>query len=94
MAAAISLCSVAQSLIGPLVPTAVNALAPDARRAAYMAASSVAIDLKDSLGPSIGTALYGLAPRLPWLAGIPLVALASLGLGVALGRARHRSQPA
>ncbi|MET3593255.1 MFS family permease [Mesorhizobium shonense] len=89
--AAVSLCSVAQMLVGPLVPTAVNAFAPPARRASYMAASSVAVDLKDSLGPSIGTALYALAPRLPWVAGIPLVAIASLGLGVAIGRARHAS---
>ncbi|WFP62934.1 MULTISPECIES: MFS transporter [unclassified Mesorhizobium] len=87
--AAVSLCSVAQMLVGPLVPTAVNALAPASRRASYMAASSVAVDLKDSLGPSIGTALYALAPRLPWATGIPLVAIASLGLGVAIGRARH-----
>jgi MFS transporter, DHA1 family, tetracycline resistance protein len=86
--AAVSLCSIAQMLTGPLVPTAVNALAPPTRRAAYMAASSVAVDLKDSLGPSIGTALYALAPRLPWIAGIPLVMLASLGLGAALGRTR------
>ncbi|TIT79545.1 MAG: MFS transporter [Mesorhizobium sp.] len=89
--AAVSLCSMAQMLVGPLVPTAVNALAPAARRASYMAASSVAVDLKDSLGPSIGTALYALAPRLPWAAGIPLVAIASVGLGVAIGRARQVS---
>jgi|GEM_PF-945842 len=90
---AVSLCSIAQMLVGPLVPTAVNALAPPARRASYMAASSVAVDLKDSLGPSIGTALYALAPRLPWIAGIPLVAIASLGLGAAIGPARHPSRP-
>lgn len=89
---AVSLCSIAQMLVGPLVPTAVNALAPPARRASYMAASSVAVDLKDSLGPSIGTALYALAPRLPWIAGIPLVAIASLGLGMAIGRARNPSR--
>ncbi|WP_250888716.1 MFS transporter [Mesorhizobium sp. dw_380] len=88
---AVSLCSIGQMLVGPLVPTAVNALAPPARRASYMAASSVAVDLKDSLGPSIGTALYALAPRLPWIAGIPLVAIASLGLGAAIGRARRAS---
>lgn len=88
---AVSLCSIAQMLVGPMVPTAVNALAPPARRASYMAASSVAVDLKDSLGPSIGTALYALAPRLPWIVGIPLVAIASLGLGAAIGRA---SRPA
>jgi MFS transporter, DHA1 family, tetracycline resistance protein len=84
---AVSLFSVGQMLTGPLLPTAVNALAPQARRAAYMAASSVANDLKDSLGPSLGTALYAIAPRLPWIAGIPLVALASLGsLGITIGR--------
>ncbi|MBW8907856.1 MAG: MFS transporter, partial [Mesorhizobium sp.] len=93
LVAAVSLCAVAQMLVGPLVPTAVNALAPSARRASYMAASSVAVDLKDSLGPSIGTALYALAPRLPWVAGIPLVAIASLGLGAAIGRARNPSRP-
>ena len=87
--AAVSLCSVAQMLVAPLVPTAVNALAPQARRASYMAASSVAVDLKDSLGPALGTALYALAPRFPWIAGIPLVAVASLGLGAAIARARH-----
>lgn len=86
--AAVSLCAVAQMLVGPLVPSAVNALAPPARRASYMAASSVAVDLKDSLGPSIGTALYALAPRLPWIAGIPLMAIASIGLGAAIGQAR------
>lgn len=91
--AAVSLCAVGQMLVGPLVPTAVNALAPSARRASYMAASSVAVDLKDSLGPSIGTALYALAPRLPWIAGVPLVAIASLGLGAAIGRARNPSSP-
>ena len=91
--AAVSLCAVGQMLVGPLVPTAVNALAPASRRASYMAASSVAVDLKDSLGPSIGTALYALAPRLPWIAGIPLVAIASLGLGAAIGHARNPSGP-
>lgn len=90
---AVSLCSIAQMLVGPLVPTAVNALAPPARRASYMAASSVAVDLKDSLGPSIGTALYALGPRLPWIVGIPLVAIASLGLGAAIGLARNPSRP-
>jgi MFS transporter, DHA1 family, tetracycline resistance protein len=89
---AVSLFSVGQMLTGPLLPTAINALAPQARRASYMAASSIPIDLKDSLGPSLGTALYAIAPRLPWIAGIPLVALASLGgLGVTIGRTRRPS---
>jgi MFS family permease len=83
---AVSLFSIGQMLAGPLVPTAVNRLAPQGRRASYMAASSVAIDLKDSLGPSLGTALYAIATRLPWIAGMPLVVLASVGLGITIGR--------
>jgi MFS family permease len=89
---AVSLCACAQMLIGPLVPTAVNALAPPARRATYMAATSVVADLQDSLGPSLGTALYALGSRLPWIVGIPLVAVAALGLGASLSRAQGRSQ--
>ncbi|RUU11013.1 hypothetical protein EOD23_11645 [Mesorhizobium sp. USDA-HM6] len=42
-------------------------------------------------GFSTGTALYVLAPRLPWVAGIPLVAIASLGLGTAIRRTRNPS---
>lgn len=84
---AVSLCFIAQMLVGPLVPTAITALAPDGKRASYMAAASVANDLKDTLGPSFGTALYALAPRLPWIVGIPLVALASFGLGLSLRKA-------
>ncbi|KAB0679139.1 MFS transporter [Aureimonas leprariae] len=83
---AVTLFAIAQMLTGPLVPTAVSALAPRPQRATYMAAASVANDLKDSLGPAAGTALYALAARLPWLLGIPLVAVASLGLGAAIGR--------
>ncbi len=90
---AVTLCSFAQMLVGPLVPTTVHALAPATRRASYMAASSVAVDLKDSLGPSLGTALYALAPRLPWIVGIPLVALASLELGLAMGRNNQTPGP-
>jgi len=81
---AVSLFSVAEMLIGPLVPTAVNQLAPPGRRATYMAATSVANDLKDSLGPAIGTALYALSARLPWIAAIPLAAIAAVGLGGSL----------
>ena len=88
LVAAVSLGAVTQMLTRPVVPIAVNALAPPTQRASYMAASSVAIDLKDSAGPAIGTALYALAPRLPWIAGIPLVAAASIGLGAALSRKR------
>jgi hypothetical protein len=41
------------------------------------------------------TALYAIAPRLPWSAGIPLVALASLGgLGVTIESNNLSSTPA
>ncbi|KUM28341.1 hypothetical protein AU467_12755 [Mesorhizobium loti] len=42
-------------------------------------------------GFAIGTVLSALASRLPWVAGIPLVAIASLGLGAAIGRTRGPS---
>lgn len=78
---ALGLVSMAHMLVGPLVPTAVSALSPPHRRASYMSASSVAVDLKDSLAPAMGTALYALAPALPWLIGMPVVMAAALGLG-------------
>lgn len=81
---AVSLFSIAEMLIGPLVPTAVNQFAPPGRRATYMAATSVANDLKDSLGPATGTALYAVSARLPWIAAIPLAGFAAIGLGRAL----------
>lgn len=81
---AVSLCALAQMLTRPIVPAAISGFAPAAQRTSYMAASSVAVDLKDSLGPAIGTALYALAPRLPWIAGIPLVVAASFGLSTAV----------
>jgi DHA1 family tetracycline resistance protein-like MFS transporter len=84
--AAVGLFSMAEMLIGPLVPTAVNELAPPGRRATYMAATSVANDLKDSLGPATGTALYALSARLPWIAAIPIAGIAAIGLGISLLR--------
>jgi MFS family permease len=89
----VTLCALAQMFMGPLIPLTLSALAPLSRRASYMAASSVAVDLKDTLGPSLGTLLYAVAPRLPWIAGIPVVALASLGLGVEMRRNRTAVQP-
>ncbi|WBO23207.1 MFS transporter [Sphingomonas abietis] len=83
---ALTLFAFADMLVGPLVPTAVSQLAPPRRRASYMAATSVANDLKDSLGPATGTALYALSARLPWIVGIPLAAIAAIGLGGALVR--------
>jgi MFS family permease len=71
----------------PLIPSAVNALAAPKTRATYMAAVSVANDLKDTLGPASGTALFAVAASLPWVMGIPLVGAAAVGLGAALSRA-------
>ena len=39
--------SFAEMLVGPLIPTTVNALAPTHAKASYMAATSVASDLKE-----------------------------------------------
>lgn len=78
--------SVADMLSGSLIPTAVNELASSNTRATYMAAVSVANDLKDTLGPASGTMLFALASPLPWIAGIPLVGLAAVGLASSLKR--------
>lgn len=85
--AALGLACLAQMLVGPLVPTAVSALSPAHQRASYMAASSVSVDLKDSLAPAIGTALYAVCPVLPWLVGMPIAMAAAMGIGrmVAIG---------
>ncbi|MDX8468206.1 hypothetical protein RFM26_21135 [Mesorhizobium sp. VK23B] len=42
-------------------------------------------------GFAIGSALHALAPRLPWVAGIPLVAIACLGFGTVIGKTRDPS---
>jgi MFS family permease len=76
--------SLADMLSGPLIPSAVNALAAPKTRATYMAAVSVANDLKDTVGPATGTLLFAVAASLPWMAGIPLVGMAALGLASAL----------
>jgi MFS family permease len=72
--------STADMFCGPLIPSAVNELAAPKTRATYMAAVSVANDLKDTLGPASGTMLFAVAASLPWVAGIPLVGVAALGL--------------
>jgi MFS transporter, DHA1 family, tetracycline resistance protein len=84
--ASVTLLSLAQVLLGPLVPVAVNALAPPSARASYMAAVSTANDLRDSAGPASGMYLYSLAPRLPWLLGMPIALLAALALAITIRR--------
>ena len=78
--------SAADTLCGPLIPSAVNELAAPKTRATYMAAVSMANDLKDTVGPASGTMLFAVAASLPWVAGIPLVGVAAWGLASALSR--------
>jgi hypothetical protein len=78
--------AVADMFCGPLIPSAVNELAAPKTRATYMAAVSVANDLKDTVGPASGTMLFAVAASLPWVMGIPLVGVAALGLALALSR--------
>lgn len=84
MILAVTLHATAEMLTGPLIPVAIGRLAAPRRRAGYMAAASTAADLRDSFGPFTGTVLYAAAPTLPWLAGVPLAAVAALGLGHAV----------
>ena len=77
---AVTLFSLADMLVGPLIPTVVNALAPPDTKATYQAASAVTSDLRDSLGPATGTTLYAFGMRLPWLIGIPVTAVAAWAL--------------
>ncbi|WP_213948218.1 MFS transporter [Luteibacter sp. dw_328] len=87
LVAAMACFSMADIFCGPLIPSAVNELAAPKTRATYMAAVSVANDLKDTVGPASGTMLFSVAATLPWVIGIPLVGAAALGLASALSRA-------
>lgn len=78
--------SLSQMMVGPLMPAAVSQLAPVRLRATYMAALSVVSDLRDSVGPATGTALFAVAYSLPWMLGIPVVVVAALGLGISLSK--------
>ena len=91
MVCGVTLLSVAQMLLGPLVPAAVNELAPPSRRATYMAAVSVMADVKDTVGPAAGTSLYAVSARLPWLVGIPVALGSALALAAGLRR-RERQE--
>ena len=83
--------ALSRMLVGPLTQTIVTELAPDHARATYMAAFAVIGDLKDAVGPAIGTYLYAMAVTLPWLVGLPAAALAALALAVATRRHESRS---
>jgi MFS transporter, DHA1 family, tetracycline resistance protein len=87
--ASVTLLSLAQVLFGPLVPVAVNAMAPPSARASYMAAISSVNDLKDTAGPASGMYLYAVSARLPWLLGMPIALLAALALAVTIRRSER-----
>lgn len=80
--------SLAEMLFGPLIPSAVNTMATDANRATYMAAVSVTNDIKDTLGPATGTALFALSASLPWAGGMVIAMLAAVGLAASVKAAR------
>ncbi|MET0254458.1 MAG: MFS transporter [Luteibacter sp.] len=90
MIVAMTAFSLADMLFGPLIPAAVNAMATDANRATYMAAVSVTNDIKDTLGPATGTALFALSMSLPWIGGAALAAFAAAGLAASMRAAPTR----
>jgi DHA1 family tetracycline resistance protein-like MFS transporter len=77
-------------LLRPLVQALVMQIAPQQGRATYSAALSAVSDLKDTVGPALGTALFAFSAGLPWLVGLPLASVAALGLASNLhGRERE-----
>jgi MFS transporter, DHA1 family, tetracycline resistance protein len=77
---AMTLLALADMLSGPLSQTVVAELAPPPAKASYMAAFSTVSDLKDTVGPAIGTYLYAIMSALPWGAGIVASLFAALAL--------------
>lgn len=78
----------ADMLSGPITQTIATELAPAKAKATYLAAFSAAGDLKDAAGPALGTALYAVTSRLPWLVGIPL----AIGGGLFLATVARRHE--
>ncbi len=87
---AVSLMALADMLRGPVTQAIASELAPRNAQATYMAAFAVVGDLKDAAGPAIGTYLFAMAARLPWLIGMPVVLVAAFALATATRR-RERS---
>lgn len=83
---AVTLLALADMLSGPLSQTIVAELAPARARASYMAAFSSVGDLKDTIGPAIGTYLYAVMPALPWGTGIVVSLFASVALAAKVRR--------
>ena len=86
--AAITLASFARMLSSPLVQAIVSELAPRNAQATYQAAFSVVFDMKDAVGPAVGTWLYAISTTLPWGTGI----VASIGASFALAFAARRHE--
>jgi MFS transporter, DHA1 family, tetracycline resistance protein len=84
--AAITLASFARMLSGPLVQAIVSELAPRNAQATYQAAFSIVFDMKDAVGPAIGTWLYAISTALPWGTGVIASIVASGALAVATRR--------
>jgi MFS family permease len=83
---AVTLLALSGMLVRPLTQTIVTELAPASSRATYMAAFATVGDLKDAVGPAIGTYLYAIAATLPWLVGLPAAALAAAALALTVRR--------
>jgi MFS family permease len=88
--AAVTLLALSAMLVKPLTQAIVTERAPAHARATYMAAFATVGDLKDTVGPAIGTYLYAIAASLPWLVGLPAAAVAALALAAATRR--HESE--
>jgi DHA1 family tetracycline resistance protein-like MFS transporter len=83
---AMTLLALADMLSGPLSQTVVAELAPPRAKATYMAAFSSVGDLKDTVGPAIGTYLYAMMSALPWGAGIVASLFAAVALAARIRR--------
>jgi DHA1 family tetracycline resistance protein-like MFS transporter len=88
----VSLLALSQMLAGPLTQAMSSDLASTHSRATYMAAYSAVNDVRDAAGPAIGTTLYALAARLPWLVGVPITLLATLVLARSAKGERARQE--
>ena len=84
--AAITLAAFARMLSGPLVQAIVSELAPRNAQATYQAAFSIVFDMKDAVGPAIGTWLYAISTALPWGTGVIASIVASGALALAARR--------
>ncbi len=85
-----TLLAFAHMLFGPLTQAIVTELAPRNARATYMAAFGVVGDLKDTVGPAIGTYLFAIRHPLALAGRECRVALAA-AFALAVATRRHES---